>query len=54
VPDTENDERTSHVPLILLTSRSSNESKVEGLDAGADDYVTKPFNLDVLLSGSET
>ena len=44
------DERTSHVPLILLTSRSSNESKVEGLDAGADDYVTKPFNLDVLLS----
>ena len=45
-----NDERTSHVPLILLTSRSSNESKVEGLGAGADDYVTKPFNLDVLLS----
>jgi len=44
------DERTSHVPLILLTSRSSNESKVEGLTAGADDYVTKPFNLDVLLS----
>lgn len=44
------DERTSHVPLILLTSRSSNESKVEGLDAGADDYVTKPFNLEVLLS----
>ena len=44
------DERTSHVPLILLTSRSSTESKVEGLGAGADDYVTKPFNLDVLLS----
>ena len=44
------DERTSHVPLILLTSRSSTESKVEGLGAGADDYVTKPFNVDVLLS----
>ena len=44
------DERTSHVPVMLLTSRSSTESKVEGLDAGADDYVTKPFNLEVLLS----
>ncbi|MGM9511726.1 hybrid sensor histidine kinase/response regulator transcription factor [Larkinella sp. GY13] len=44
------DERTSHVPVLLLTSRSSTESKVEGLGAGADDYVTKPFNLEVLLS----
>ncbi|MEO6288222.1 MAG: two-component regulator propeller domain-containing protein [Dyadobacter sp.] len=44
------DERTSHVPVLMLTSRSSNESKVEGLDAGADDYVTKPFNLEVLRS----
>lgn len=36
--------------MLLLTSRSSTESKVEGLNAGADDYVTKPFNLEVLLS----
>ncbi len=44
------DERTSHVPIILLTSKSSTESKVQGLGAGVDDYVTKPFNMDVLLS----
>jgi len=43
-------EKTSHVPLILLTSKSSTESKIEGLGAGADDYVTKPFNVDVLRS----
>ena len=47
------DERTSHIPLILLTSRSSTESKVAGLGAGADDYVTKPFNVEVLLSRAQ-
>jgi AraC-like DNA-binding protein len=43
-------EKTSHVPLILLTSKSSTESKIEGLGVGADDYVTKPFNVDLLRS----
>ena len=41
-------EKTSHVPLILLTSKSSTESKIQGLGVGADDYVTKPFNVDIL------
>ncbi|QIP17320.1 response regulator [Spirosoma aureum] len=41
-------EKTSHVPLILLTSKSSTESKLQGLSVGADDYVTKPFNVDLL------
>lgn len=40
----------SHVPIIVLSVKGEEKTKVEALDAGADDYVTKPFNINELLA----
>ena len=44
------DTRTSHIPVILLTARTAEEQKMEGFETGADDYITKPFNFEILQS----
>jgi len=44
------DLRTSHIPIILLSARAAEESVIEGLQTGADDYITKPFNTRILLA----
>jgi len=42
------DVQTSHIPVVLLTAKGEVDSKIEGLEAGADDYPTKPFNASEL------
>jgi len=39
---------TSHIPVLLLTAKHGEESEVEGLKSGADDYIYKPFNEEIL------
>jgi len=43
-------ERTKSIPILMLTARGDETDKVSGLDAGADDYITKPFSTQELLA----
>lgn len=44
------DPHTSHIPVIILTARITDDQKIEGLNTGAVDYITKPFSFELLLS----
>jgi len=44
------DERTRNLPVIMLTARADEQDKVSGLDAGADDYIVKPFSIQEMLA----
>lgn len=45
-----NNLETSHIPIVLLTARTAEEYAVEGLQTGADDYITKPFSVKLLVA----
>ncbi|MAU43148.1 MAG: DNA-binding response regulator [Proteobacteria bacterium] len=45
-----NDKRTHNIPVIMLTAKSLEENKIEGLNAGCDDYVVKPFSPKELIA----
>jgi len=48
------DPTTANIPVIVLTARSLAEDRVKGLDLGADDYITKPFDLEELIARVRT
>lgn len=47
--EVKNNVKTSHIPFVLLTAKTSEKSKLQGYQIGADEYISKPFNIDILM-----
>lgn len=45
-----NDPRTAQLPIVMLTAKVESEDVITGIEAGADDYITKPFDVEILQS----
>jgi len=43
------DERYKHIPILMLTAKTQEKDKILGMETGADEYITKPFEMDQLL-----
>ena len=43
------DERYKHIPILMLTAKTQEKDKVLGMETGADEYITKPFEMDYLM-----
>ena len=50
IKNIKNDERTSHIPVILLTARDDGDTKIAGFETGAEQYVVKPFEINELIA----
>jgi len=48
------DERYKHIPILMLTAKTQEKDKVLGLETGADEYITKPFEMDYLMEKVKT
>jgi DNA-binding response OmpR family regulator len=43
------DEKYKHIPILMLTAKTQEKDKILGMETGADDYITKPFEMDYLM-----
>jgi two-component system alkaline phosphatase synthesis response regulator PhoP len=48
------DEKYKHIPILMLTAKTQKKDKILGMETGADEYITKPFEMDELLEKVKT